>query len=199
MTAIGRLLERLLMSLTGKRVDQFSAAATSIGDDDYFGISQDIGGGSYQTKKAKRKLLPNITMISRTSDLVRAAGVSGDDPELTFPVTSGVKYYLETRLSYSIVTPNGVLTWGWTVPALTTGNQDILYFQSGGFVWKRAHTGGPLLLSTLTDALSSFAVITDSLVLVPSADGTVSLNWSATANTVTLQSGSWLRVTKVTP
>jgi len=184
---------------TGQKVEQFSVAATVINDDDYFGIAQDVGGGVFQTKKAKRKLLPNIVMISRTSDLVRAAGVGGDDPELTFPVTAGVKYYLETRLSYSIVAPNGVLTWGWTVPALTTGNQDILYFQSGGFVWKRSHNGGPLLTTNATDALSTFAVITDSLVLVPSANGTVSLNWSATANTVTLQEGSWLRVTKVTP
>lgn len=42
---------------TGKRVDQFNLTATQINDDDYFGISQDIGGGIFHTKKAKRSLL----------------------------------------------------------------------------------------------------------------------------------------------
>jgi len=73
MIRIGRLLERLLMSLTGKRVDKFSVAATELGDDDYFGIAQDIGGGVYQTKKFKG------AVMFKHGNLVYADAVNGSD------------------------------------------------------------------------------------------------------------------------
>jgi hypothetical protein len=196
---ISKLLERLIMSLTGKMISAFPIAATEIKPNDLFGIAQDVGGGVFQTKKAARKLLPDITTISRTTDLVRAAAVSGDDDQLFFPVVAGSKYFIRTRLIYDIVTPNGVVTYQWTVPAVTSANQDILYFQAGALVWKRGHSSGPILLANISDALSSFLIATDSLVIVPSADGTIALNWGAIANTVTLKSGSWIDVVKQTP
>lgn len=200
MTRIGKLLERLIMSLTGRRVDQFADEATVINDGDFFGIAQDVGGGVFQTKKAKRKLLPDITVISRTTALVRPVATGGDDPELTFPVLAGVKYYVRTRLTFEIVTPNGIVSWGWTDPGLTVGQQDVLYFQAGGFGWKRGdNSGGPALFVQLSDALSNFCVVTDSLVLVPSADGVFTLNWAALNNTVTLNAGSYIEIVKVVP
>lgn len=42
-----------MAELTGKRVETFSLEATLIGDNDFFGVAQDVGAGSYQTKKFK--------------------------------------------------------------------------------------------------------------------------------------------------
>ncbi|HEU4344053.1 MAG TPA: hypothetical protein VFU31_21065 [Candidatus Binatia bacterium] len=186
------------MALQGKRINQLAVAATSIEDDDLFGIDQDIGGGVFQTKKAKRKLLPNISMVSRTSDLLRtpAAGII-DDPELIFPVIAGATYLIQGRLIFVAGGGSAAYTRQWITPALTSGILDWIQFESVAGV-AHSYSVAPFFLA-FGNTAGNDAVLEDRLIIIPSAAGNVAVRWGSTVTGVTIKAGSFLQIQKFVP
>lgn len=183
--------------MTGKRISQFSVAATSIEPNDLFGIDQDVGGGVFQTKKAARKLLPDIKFLIRNVDESRAAAVFTDDPILTTQLVAGTTYFIRSRLIFTPVIGTSVANYGWTQPALTSSFQDSVRYQD---IAGPAHTynAAPFLLA-ITSAAGNVLVTDDVITLQPSASGTFAVKWGGITATVIMKAGSFVEIHKFTP
>jgi hypothetical protein len=184
------------MSFTGRAIHNFQQEATTLAPTDLFGVDVDAGGGTYITKKVQRKVLPDLVLYTKPTDTTRS-NTPADDSDLVFTAASGATYLIRAHLVF-VPTLAGQASVVWTLPATTSAFRDELIFQTPADTWTHAYD--TTLFTGFVGTAANTVIIDDHVTIVPSATGTVAVNWSsAVVNNVTLKAGSYLQVQRITP
>ncbi len=135
----------------------------------------------------------------KSADEQRNSDVLADDADLVLSLKAGQKYLVEAELWFWEPAADGSVQVTWTLPSLTgnaTRMESVLSFTDGALRYKHEEAAA---FTTRTDSNSGSAMcqFRSSIVLTPSADGSLALRWAketgGDATGPTLKKGSWVR------
>jgi len=135
----------------------------------------------------------------KSADEQRNSDTLTDDTDLTLSLKSGQKYLVEADLWFWQPAADGSVQVTWTLPSLTgnaTRMEHLLSFTDGALRYKHEEATS---FTVRTDSNSDAAMcqVRSSIVLTPSADGSIALCWAKETgggtSGPTLKKGSWVR------
>ncbi len=139
----------------------------------------------------------------KSADEQRDSDTLADDTDLTLSLKSGQKYLVEAELWFWEPAADGSVQVTWTLPSLTgnaTRMEHLLSFTDGAMRYKHEEATS---FTVRTDSNSGAAMcqVRSSIILTPSADGSIALRWAKETgggtSGPTLKKGSWVRATVV--
>jgi len=139
----------------------------------------------------------------KSTDEQRDSDTLADDTDLTLSLKSGQKYLVEADLWFWEPAADGSVQVTWTLPSLTgnaTRMEHLLSFTDGALRYKHEEATS-FTVRTDTNSGAAMCQVRTSIVLTPSADGSIAFRWAKETgggtSGPTLKRNSWVRANMV--